>query len=499
MTNLQFVSVLTAAVARRADRRLDAVTWVAAARRPARRPRRHRRDHADRPRSRRSRLRGARRPVPDRRGLRRAAVRLDRRGGVRLLRRTVRSTSRCCRPSASPRCSTSWSGTAPAACASCATRPTGSRRWPSGGRHGGGYRGLRDPHFLLGVDAPVSLLLVRQILVTIVVNTLLALPVYALVRRILPVPARRPAPPPPPRLHDRRAEPAEPGLSRMPPSEERRPADHAPARRPRRGARRDRLRAVRDRLLPPVVPAGALRRGVRLPGRARTGSARSRSRRRAATSSTATARRSCARGRARRPDRCRTTSPRPSARSPPSTSRSGPPPSASASPTASALRAFDRRLRADGRAHDEGRAARAAPPATGRPTARPACRRRRCPRRAAGAPALSPARQGRRHEAARRSTARSSSSSPTPYAAVTIRTDVGRGAFNYLLERQRGVPRRRRREDATSATTPTRSSAPSCSAPCGEISPEQLKKRRYRGVDAGHAVGKGGIEETYDR
>ena len=34
--------------------------------------------------------------------------------------------------------------------------------------------------FLLGVEAPVSLLLVRQILMTIVLNTLLALPVYAL-------------------------------------------------------------------------------------------------------------------------------------------------------------------------------------------------------------------------------------------------------------------------------------------------------------------------------
>ena len=39
--------------------------------------------------------------------------------------------------------------------------------------------------FLLGVDAPVSLLLLRQILLTIVLNTLLALPVFALVRRIL--------------------------------------------------------------------------------------------------------------------------------------------------------------------------------------------------------------------------------------------------------------------------------------------------------------------------
>ena len=39
--------------------------------------------------------------------------------------------------------------------------------------------------FLLGVEGPVSLLLVRQILIVIVLNTLLALPVYALCRRVL--------------------------------------------------------------------------------------------------------------------------------------------------------------------------------------------------------------------------------------------------------------------------------------------------------------------------
>ena len=39
--------------------------------------------------------------------------------------------------------------------------------------------------FLLGVKAPVSLLLVRDMLMTIVLNTLLALPVYALMRRAL--------------------------------------------------------------------------------------------------------------------------------------------------------------------------------------------------------------------------------------------------------------------------------------------------------------------------
>ncbi len=39
--------------------------------------------------------------------------------------------------------------------------------------------------FLLGVDAPVSWALLRQLLAALVVNTLLALPVYALVRRSL--------------------------------------------------------------------------------------------------------------------------------------------------------------------------------------------------------------------------------------------------------------------------------------------------------------------------
>ncbi len=39
--------------------------------------------------------------------------------------------------------------------------------------------------FLLGVEAPVSLELLRQILMTIVLNTLLALPVYAICRRAL--------------------------------------------------------------------------------------------------------------------------------------------------------------------------------------------------------------------------------------------------------------------------------------------------------------------------
>jgi rod shape-determining protein MreD len=39
--------------------------------------------------------------------------------------------------------------------------------------------------FLLGADIPFSALLLREIIITIVLGTLLALPVYALVRRVL--------------------------------------------------------------------------------------------------------------------------------------------------------------------------------------------------------------------------------------------------------------------------------------------------------------------------
>jgi rod shape-determining protein MreD len=45
--------------------------------------------------------------------------------------------------------------------------------------------GMTLIQFLLGVNAPVSLLLVQQIVITVLVNTLIALPVYALVRRII--------------------------------------------------------------------------------------------------------------------------------------------------------------------------------------------------------------------------------------------------------------------------------------------------------------------------
>jgi rod shape-determining protein MreD len=54
--------------------------------------------------------------------------------------------------------------------------------------------------FLLGVDSPVSTLLAQQIFITVLVNSVIALPVYALVRRVL-----RGALPDDPRRRRRRA------------------------------------------------------------------------------------------------------------------------------------------------------------------------------------------------------------------------------------------------------------------------------------------------------
>ena len=60
--------------------------------------------------------------------------------------------------------------------------------------------GMAVIQFLLGVDAPVSGLLMQQICIFVLVNTLISLPVHALVRRII-----RPVLPEDPRRRRRRA------------------------------------------------------------------------------------------------------------------------------------------------------------------------------------------------------------------------------------------------------------------------------------------------------
>jgi len=60
--------------------------------------------------------------------------------------------------------------------------------------------GMALIQFLLGVNAPVSLLLLQQIFISVLVNTLISLPVYSAVRRVL-----SPALPEDPRRRRRRA------------------------------------------------------------------------------------------------------------------------------------------------------------------------------------------------------------------------------------------------------------------------------------------------------
>ncbi|MDQ6607410.1 MAG: rod shape-determining protein MreD [Actinomycetota bacterium] len=60
--------------------------------------------------------------------------------------------------------------------------------------------GMAVIQFLLGVDSPVSLLLLQQIFISVLVNSLIALPVYALVRRLI-----KPVLPDDPRRRRRRA------------------------------------------------------------------------------------------------------------------------------------------------------------------------------------------------------------------------------------------------------------------------------------------------------
>jgi rod shape-determining protein MreD len=85
--------------------------------------------------------------------------------------------------------------------------------------------GMALIQFLLGVNAPVSVLLLQQIFVTNLIGTLIALPVYAIVRRII-----RPVLPDEPRRRRRRAYTTG-GLSPLQrPAERFGPLPRAPAR-----------------------------------------------------------------------------------------------------------------------------------------------------------------------------------------------------------------------------------------------------------------------------
>ncbi len=70
--------------------------------------------------------------------------------------------------------------------------------------------------FMLGVDAPVSFQLLRQIVLGVLVDTIVALPMWLLVRRALEgALPEDPAPPPPPGVHHGRSEPSHQSVNRV--------------------------------------------------------------------------------------------------------------------------------------------------------------------------------------------------------------------------------------------------------------------------------------------
>lgn len=83
-------------------------------------------------------------------------------------------------------------------------------------------------------------------------------------------------------------------------------------------------------------------------------------------------------------------------------------------------------------------------------------------------------------------------------APVTLRKDVGYDLVYYLEERQRefpGVSVQR----VFVRSYPERSLAAHLLGTVGEVTEEELKERRYRDLRPGDEVGKGGVEEAYDR
>jgi penicillin-binding protein 2 len=86
----------------------------------------------------------------------------------------------------------------------------------------------------------------------------------------------------------------------------------------------------------------------------------------------------------------------------------------------------------------------------------------------------------------------------TPYAPVTIRTDVPRPVRDYIKERQenfRGVDVKQ----VFLRKYPYRQLAAQIVGNIGQVSPKELKGSKYRHVPQGTIVGQGGLEYSYDR
>ena len=84
------------------------------------------------------------------------------------------------------------------------------------------------------------------------------------------------------------------------------------------------------------------------------------------------------------------------------------------------------------------------------------------------------------------------------YRNITIKADVPRGEFNYLRENRESFPGVVV-EELYLRDYPEKDLAAQLFGTVSEVTPEELKQKRYRGVTQGTRVGQSGLEQHYDR
>jgi penicillin-binding protein 2 len=85
-----------------------------------------------------------------------------------------------------------------------------------------------------------------------------------------------------------------------------------------------------------------------------------------------------------------------------------------------------------------------------------------------------------------------------PYSNVTVKTAISRSAFNYIREREEQFPGVDV-EKQYLRDYPHRELAAQLFGTTREISPTELKEKRYKGVASGTRIGADGLEESYDK
>ncbi len=85
-----------------------------------------------------------------------------------------------------------------------------------------------------------------------------------------------------------------------------------------------------------------------------------------------------------------------------------------------------------------------------------------------------------------------------PYSNVTIKTAINRAAFNYIRERKEQFPGVEV-EKQYLRDYPHKELAAQLFGTTREISPKELKEKRFKGVEAGTRIGADGLEESYDK